>query len=57
MLGLLRHLRERREEKAQDLAAIAKARHEAERAGDEPEKMMADTVFEEYDKFPGGGTV
>jgi hypothetical protein len=57
MLGLLRFFRERREEKAQDLAAIAKARHEAERAGDEPEKTMTDTVFETYDKFPDGGPV
>jgi len=57
MLGFLKLLRERREEKAEELAAIAKARHESERAGDEPEKTMTDTVFEEYDKYPDGGPV
>jgi hypothetical protein len=57
VLGLLKHLKERREQKAEELAEIAKARHEAERAGDEPEKSMLDTVFETYDKYPDGGPV
>jgi hypothetical protein len=57
VFGLLKRLRVRHQEKEQDLAAIAKARHEAERAGDEPEKTMADTVFETYDKFPDGEPV
>ncbi len=43
--------------KRQDLAEIAKARHEAARAGDEPEKPMLDSVMETYDKFPDGGPV
>jgi DNA-binding ferritin-like protein len=54
---LLKRLRERHEQGEQDMAAIAKARHEAERAGDEPEKSMLDTVMETYDKFPDGGPV
>ena len=45
------------QQKVQDLGAIAKARHEAERADDEPDKTMADTVFEAYDKLPDGGPV
>lgn len=57
VLGLLKRLKDRRDERAQDLAEIAKARREAERAGDEPEKSMSDTVFETYDKFPDGGPV
>ena len=57
MFDLFKRLRERNREKAQDLEAIARARHEAERAGDEPAKTMADTVFETYDKFPDGGPV
>jgi hypothetical protein len=57
MLGLLKRLREQRQEKAEDLAAIAKARHEAERADDEPDRTLADTVFETYDRFPDGGPV
>jgi hypothetical protein len=52
---LLKRLRERHEQEQEDLVAIAKARQEAHRAGDEPEKSMADTVFETYDKFPDGG--
>jgi len=57
MFRFLKHLKARRGERAEDLAAIAKARHEAQRADDEPEKTMADTVFETYDKFPDGGPV
>jgi hypothetical protein len=55
VLGVLEHLRERHREKKEDLVAIAKARQEARRSGDEPEKTMADTVFETYDKYPDGG--
>jgi hypothetical protein len=57
MFGFVKRVRERHKENAQELAAIASARHEAERVGDEPEKTMADTVFEAYDKFPDGGPV
>jgi hypothetical protein len=57
VLGLLKRLRKRHEQREQDLAAIARARHEAKRADDEPEKSMLDTVMETYDKFPDGGPV
>jgi hypothetical protein len=55
VFGVLEHLRERHREKKEDLLAIAKARQEARRAGDESEKTMADIVFETYDKYPDGG--
>ncbi len=57
MFDLFKRFRQRNREKAEDLEAIARARHEAERAGDEPAKTMTDTVFETYDKFPDGGPV
>ena len=57
MLALLKRLWQRHEEREEDVAAIANARHEAERAGDEPEKSMIDAVFETYDKYPDGGPV
>ena len=50
---LLQHHRDREAERD----AIAQAHDEARRAGDEPEKTMSDTVFEEYDKHPDGGWV
>jgi hypothetical protein len=55
MLRVLERLRERHRERKEELAAIADARSEARRADDEPERSMADTVFETYDKFPDGG--
>lgn len=55
MLGLLKRLRERRREKTEDLAAIARARSETKRAEDEPERTITDVVFDTYDKFPDGG--
>ena len=50
MLGLFKRLWQRRRDREEDLAAIAKAHQEAERAGDEPEKSMQDTVFGTYDE-------
>ena len=55
MFRLLERIRERHEERKADLAAVADARQEARRAGDEPERSMSDVVFETYDKYPDGG--
>ena len=51
---LVKLLLARRREKAEDMAAVAKARQEAARSGDEPEKTQADIVGEAFDKFPPG---
>ena len=53
-MSFLKWLLTRRREKAEEEAALARARMDAVRAGDEPEKSQSDVVGEGLDKFPPG---
>jgi hypothetical protein len=53
-MSFLKRILARRREKEADLAAIAKAREEEMRAGDDLQKSMTDVVGEAFDTFPPG---
>ena len=51
-VGFVKRIRAWRQAKREDRAAIAKARRESMRAGDEPAPSMADTVDDVAGRFP-----
>jgi hypothetical protein len=53
-MSFLKRLLARRREREEDRAAIAEARAEEMRVGDDRQKSMADVVGEAFDKFPPG---